>query len=481
MKVLGLLALLLLVSCSTSKKLAQQLASQGLHEAAVPKWIEALKDSPNDAEAQVGLKISQEKVLNDRLVEIRDLRNSKKYEEAILSLKKLIDTQNEWKTTLDFNSSTFQGKELQALWSYENDKLKRFASSGKVLAASLRDKEVSYIFNSLEDYKKTKEFVSAKGVSKCAEHKTQTDSISKPFYSNFVNRFCGYYENKRDVASSKEGISGVLFSSTTSKIGIQGVNENMTAELSKKVQEHFQETAWYDQASKKSIRVELNGKYTWIPTNQNIHQVHNYKVSIPYTAYVPVMKTRQVPYQTTEYRCVWNQYAGNTCGNVPVTQYRSEFYTVTEAVTRYREEARAYDYVATKHSQDLVLQFKGKIFIGSDSIPVAFSKHTTESKIVHDLNMPDIGLFPAREDVASPISAFTEFVNESSTKISNEIDQFWVRKFCSFSKSRGIASEAESVFRCRKSSSHPKSNVDSWFSNSFGVSSDEAEGLIGSY
>jgi hypothetical protein len=481
MNVLCLFVLLLLASCSTSKKLAQQLASQGLHEAAVPKWIEALNESPNDAEVQVGLKISQEKVLNDRLVEIRDLRNSKKYEEAILSLKKLIDTQNEWKTTLDFNSSTFQGKELQALWSYESDKLKRLANSGKVLAASQRDKEVSYIFNSLEDYKKTKDFVSAKGASKCVELKTHADSISKPFYSNFVNRFCGYYENKREVAASKEGISGVLFSSVASKVVIQGVNENMISELSKKVQEHFQETPWYDQVSKKSIRVELNGKYTWIPTNQDIHQVHNYKVSIPYTAYVPVMKTRQVPYQATEYRCVWNQYAGNTCGNVSVTHYRSEFYFVNEAVTRYREEARAYEYVATKHSQDLVLQFKGKIYIGSDTIPIAFSKHTTESKILHELNMPDIGLFPSREDVSSPISAFTEFADESSARISNEIDQFWVRKFCSFSKSRGIASEAESILRCRKSSSHPKANVDSWFSNSFGVTSDEAEGLIGSY
>jgi hypothetical protein len=481
MRLLCLLSLLVIISCSSTKKLARELSSQGLHEAAVPKWIEALNESPDDAEIQVGLKISQEIVMNDRLVEIRDLRNSNKYDEAILALRELIQKQNEWKLTLDFNSSKFQGKELRALWSFEDQKLRQYTKSGKVLAASLRDKQVSYIFNSTEEYKNTKEHISQKGSAKCSALKAQSDSGSKPFYSNFVSRFCGHFENKREIASVQEGMSHALFSSAQPQFRIQGINENMSGELSKQVQESFQNTPWYDQDSKKEIKVVLNGKYTWIPTAQKIHQVHNYKVSIPYTAYVLVMKTRQVPYHTTEYRCVWNQYTGNSCGNVPAIQYRTEFYTETEAVTRFREEDRTFDYVAVKNSQDLILQFKGKIHIGGDSFPVAYSKHRKESKIVHDLNMPDIGLFPAKEDVMSPVEAFSEFAKEASSQIAEESDQFWVRKYCVFSKSRGLASEAESVFRCRKSSAHPKSNVDDWFTNEFGVSAEESEELIGSF
>jgi hypothetical protein len=81
----------------------------------------------------------------------------------------------------------------------------------------------------------------------------------------------------------------------------------------------------------------------------------------------------------------------------------------------------------------------------------------------------------------SPIEAFSDFAKEASSQIAEESEQFWVRKYCVFSKSRGIASEAESVLRCRKSSSHPKSNVDDWFTNQFGVTAEESEELIGAF
>ena len=90
-----LLALFLLTSCATNKKAAIQLSEQGLHEAALEKWLAAYKDDADDIEVQVGLRICQEKVVNDRLVHIRDLRLAQNDEEAILNLKKLVDSQLE--------------------------------------------------------------------------------------------------------------------------------------------------------------------------------------------------------------------------------------------------------------------------------------------------------------------------------------------------------------------------------------------------
>ena len=148
----SLLALFLLASCATNKKAAIQLSEQGLHEAALEKWLAAYKDDADDVEVQVGLRICQEKVVNDRLIHIRDLRFAQNHEEAILNLKKLIDSQSTWQLKLDFNTSTFQGKEVEALWSPERSKLIKFANEGKPLAAEMRNRRISHIFKAMPDY-----------------------------------------------------------------------------------------------------------------------------------------------------------------------------------------------------------------------------------------------------------------------------------------------------------------------------------------
>lgn len=480
MKLFLILSLVIFVSCSTAKKTAQELANQGLHEAAIPKWLEAMKKSPDDVEVQVGLKRSQEIVLNERLVEIRDLRNSKRYDEAVVALNKLIVMQNEWKLPLDMNSSSFLGKELQLLWSHEKSNLKALANRGEVLGASLREKEISYIFNALPDYGEAKELIAKKGRAKCGELKKYIDFKVRPFYSNFVGRFCNYYESNLALSLFKEGVSDVLYSSISPKIEIKGLDENLTGEVSKKIFDLFMTTPLYDPDSVKAIRLEVNGEWKVIPSIVIVPQVHTYKVKVPYLANVSVTKSRQIPYQVTESQCV-DHSSGRSCRDVLVTKYKEEKYKDTKKVTRYREEDRIFNYNANKKSQELIMQLRGSLFIGNDMIPLTFSKLSTESKIQHDVYLPDIGLLPAKEDLTNPIVAFSNFADEASKKVAQELDNYWVRKYCSLSKSKGLASDAEAAIRCRKSPNHPKENLDSWFMKSFGVTSDKAESLIGKF
>lgn len=474
-----MLILLNLWSCASSKKYAIQLSQKGLHEAAIPKWIEALKENPEDIEAQVGFKISQETVVNDRLVRIRDLRSAKDYPAALIELRALVETQNNWGIKLDFNTSSFQGNEAKYLWVYQKVNISNLIKAEKPLAAESENRRFSSIFSSMSDFTETKENISKAGFKKCQMlHKNLEQ---KPFYGSFVGQFCRFFNPGRNISNLPTSLPSVLFSSTKVVVEIKGIDDDMSAAITNFFNKEFSDTPWFHSESKKLINIKVTGKYVWIPKSQSIHQAHDYTVSIPYTAYVPVMKTRQEPYQANEYRCVYNAYAGNICGNVSVTRYKTDYYWENEPVTKYREEARVHNYIASKKSQDLILLLKGNYVIDGQVTPFSFSKHETEEKIVHDMNLPEIGLYPTTSDVSSPVEKFKNYSELASIDLKRDMNSLWIKKFCVLPKDRNIASIAENVVRCRRIKDHPADFVDKWFNNNYGISSTEAENIIGAF
>ena len=471
-----LFILLLVWSCATHKKSAIKLSEQGLHEAAIPMWLEALKEDPKDSEAQVGFLISQEKVMNERLVKIRDLRIANNKDEALLELKVLIELQASWKTQLDFNSSSFQGKEVKELWVFQKQSVNALLKKGFPLAAEYQTKKYKIIFNSMTDFGEMKIKINSEGQKKC--NSLNSVGSSEYYFKSFVMQFCKYFDPGRNISSISQN---PFYSHVKIKGSIKNVPVDLVSGLEEKLTTLFKDTPWYKAEGQKALVVELKGEYHWVPKTQVIPQVHTYNVQIPYTAYVPVMKTRQIPYQASEYTCVYNAYTGNTCGNISVTRYRPEFYWENEAITKYRNEARAFDYFAKKNTQDLILVLKGNVGLEKQIMPFTFSKHEKEQRIVHDLNMPEIGLYPARTDISSPIEKFSEYSHNISEKFKEDVVYVWTKTYCTTPRARDIASTGEYSIRCMKAPDFSKEFVDPWFENNLGVTSDESIELLGHF
>lgn len=113
-----LLVLLLLCSCATAKKKAIELSEKGKHEEAIEYWAKAMKEDPDDEEISNGFQASLDVVSNDRLTRIRDKRLANNMQASLEELKGLVDLQKKWNIKLDFNSSSFQGKEVRYIWPY---------------------------------------------------------------------------------------------------------------------------------------------------------------------------------------------------------------------------------------------------------------------------------------------------------------------------------------------------------------------------
>ncbi len=459
MKIISIALLILIVSCSSHKKAATKLTEEGLHEAALEQWVLAFKDDPKDLDVQVGLRMCQEKVSNERLIRIRDLRLAKDDEQALDELQRLMGLQSKHGIQLDFNSSTFQGRETKLLWNHQKSQVVNLTSQLKPLAAEVRYRKYANVFQSLPEYPTLRTTIDQAGIQQC---KTLRKGLTgKPFYRSFVTQYCKFFDPNNALKTKTATISSVLFANPIVTIKLEGADDEMTTKMFKAIAEGFEASAWYDPEAKKTVNIEVNGRYKWNKSATLINQAHNYTVEIPYTAYEKVRKTREVPYNAVE-------------NGVTVTKYKSEDYYESEPVTRYRDETRVHNYMATKKTMDFEIMMSGRVSIEKLNQPFSFTKEESENKILHDVDLPKIGLSPKTQDVTSPIARFEYYSLLAGGDLRLELDSLWVKQFCS-------APIDENVIRCRRAPSYPETFVDTWFPNNYGVASKDAEALIGRY
>lgn len=458
-----LLLLLLLCSCATAKKKAIELSEKGKHEEAIEFWAEALKKDPDDDEIQNGFQASLDFVSNDRLTRIRDKRLANNKQSSLEELKSLVDLQKKWNLKLDFNSSSFQGKEVRALWPYYKSTITTKITQKMPLSAESDHKYYKDVFNSMPEYDVVQAEIQKSGRHKCSALKKQHQNL--PFLASFVSQFCHYWKPTAAVTSQ---IGSVLYSGISASTDITNINDTYAAGLATALNKEVRNTPWFHPQAHKEMKVTISGDYSWKNKSSTIHQAHNYTEKVPYTHYDMVTKTREVPrsvYENGSY----------------ITKYETETYQEQEAVTKYQTVGRVYDYVATKRTLEITFNIKGMIHIEKNNYPVYFQKNEGEEKILHDYNLPDIGLYPQREDVSNPMLKFELIGNAFAFQLRHDLNAIWEKNYCTLPAKRDFASIGENVTRCRKLETYPAFFVDNWFENQFGVTGKKAQELIGQF
>ncbi len=121
------------------------------------------------------------------------------------------------------------------------------------------------------------------------------------------------------------------------------------------------------------------------------------------------------------------------------------------------------------------------IHIEKNNYPVYFQKNEGEEKILHDYNLPNIGLYPQREDVSNPMLKFELIGKAFAFQLRHDLNAIWEKNYCTLPEKRDFASIGENVTRCRKLETYPAFFVDNWFENQFGVTAKKAQELIGQF
>lgn len=458
-----LLILLFICSCATAKKKAIELSEKGQHEEAISFWAEALKKDPDDEEIQNGFQSSLDFVSNDRLTRIRDKRLANNMQGAIEELKGLVDLQKKYNVKLDFNSSSFQGKEVQYTWPYYRSTILSKIEARLPLSAESDHKNYYHVYNTMKDYSTLQSNINVSGQKKCQELKSLKNK--KPFFQSFVNQFCHYFKASTDT---KSNVSSALYVKIKSDAQIFNLNDLNLGALEAKLNKKLIETPWHNSEAVNALPLELRGEYKWQHHTIQVPQSHNYKAKIPYTDYQPVTKQRRV----TETKFI---------NGIAMPDTRIENYTENEPVTKFREEPRFYNYMARKNSLTMTFSIKGNIRIENETYPVAFQKELKEERILHDYNLPEIGLYPKKDDVSHPMTKYESLSEELAEILKKDLMAIWEKRYCNLPSDHTLAAIGENVTRCQKLTNHPEEFVNSWFKNNFGVTGIRAQELLGHY
>lgn len=451
------LLLLLIIACSSHKKTALKFSDKNLYEEALPHWIAAYKEDPKDTEVKEGLKDCQEKVFNERLVKIRNLRLANNHDQAVADLKNLLKAQTEWGLNPDINSSAFQGNEVKSLWVKEKDHLKELATKEtRPLKSFYRFKLYEDVFHSRSDRSEVEDVIRPQGLKLC--EKLNHDLSSKPYYRVFVKNLCGVFGKKITFKKPVTKKESLLYSSLSLKnLDLKGQGDiEIVAENNMK--KAFEASPWYLTEGKKQATFHLIGAFHCNLSEHPIQQTQSYTVEIPYTEYVEVNKTRQIPYTDS----------------LGKTQYRNENYRDQEPRTRYRKEPRSFNYTANKKEQTCLLELNGDFELDAKKTGYLFLREESESVIMHDLHMPAIGLTPAREDVKTPVFHFLAMTDLASTQFTENLKQAWIQRYCS-------QETPENVIRCTHVDKFPSTFVNNWFTREFGVTYPEAKMSLGEF
>lgn len=472
--------LISIYSCSSAQKsTAVKLTEQGMCKEALPYWMSAQKEDPNDVEIQIGIKKCREQMVNDNLVKIRDLRISGKTREAISELFVLKDKLSQWSMSLDYNSSSFQGKEINALWFVFKDNLDSLIKKNMVLKVALELKKHESIFGDIKDFSSLREKNKLIGQSVCEEQIKR--SLNKFFYLNFTKQFCLYFNPNKNMNFSSPLPESLFGSSFILSDGIKGVNKVMIDSLTNKAMKAVTSTPWYEPSVKDNdLIIKLDGFYKERIHDDEFMMHHNYSVVVNYTEIVPVTRTIRTP--ITRSRQVCSTVNGfYSCNYQPYTTYTTRTYTENVKQQRSRSEPRTFSFVAVNRRQEVEFSLNGILILNKDSIPISFTKKLFDEKKLHGQNRPDIGLYPLSKDIKSSQEVFDSLLErEIIPYIQKELNQFWSKKYCT-SKWESLSEFGDLVMRCRRSTLHDKVFVDNWFQKNFGISDSEAVSLIGQF
>ncbi len=445
-----LFLLLLVVACSSAKKDAQELSDKGQYEQAVLKWLEAYKKDPNDEEVINGLKEAQDHVVNDRLVRVRNLRNTKNYLEALTELKQLVEIETAWAYKLDFNSANFQGQETTTLWQYQKERLSFLIQKKQPLAAAFYFEDYKHVFSHIKAEELKTELSKIKSAGKAPCQELLQASEAQPYSRSFANQFCSYFSPRKSLSVNYKPF---LYSGLDGSYQINGINNELMGILSNEAYRALTETPWFLAGGSRKLDLNTTGKYEWKSTSEIVPLVHSYIVQAPYT--------------------VWEKVKRETI----VNGVKKDYYDNIK-VTKYRKETHTYPYYGTKKSQKFTIFVNGKSPYGQFN----FSKEDQEEVIIHNTSIPEIGLAPKTADLNPQTEQFKIYSTQVAEKFKESLMSGWENTFCVMPENRSSFAISENALKCRKIKT-PKaiSFANNWFENNYGISNEAAEKVLGDF
>jgi hypothetical protein len=473
----------ILVACSSLHKKAKEQYESGDYEAALKTYNSLVKKNGNDDDAVIGLQKTREKLVDVGLLKVRKIRLQGRNTESLETFLELVSKENAWeffpKDRVMFTQEE-ESKEAFAMVCRMADDARK---KSQPLRASFILRRYEPIFQGqlLKQYEQKKAEVAKQGEGSCMGL-ADGSLDNKPFLAGFLKKYCAHWGvAHRNIAKSENSKIGSLFRDVGLDIEIAGIRKEALADFKEEVSWGLRQSPWYDPTAKNLLKVTLRGAFQNKHTKQSVPRTHNYTVSVPYTNYVTVQKSRLVPVTKYQQQCS-SSYGYQTCYNVPYTAYETEYYSETEPRIAYRQVPQVQPYLGYTHDQQLSIGLDGVAVLNGKTLSFKMAEDQHEQSFSHDTNMPSIGLYPEEAELEDPLMFVKYQARDLSKRFEISLKNEWKARYCGELEKKPAASftDGDNVIRCLKvTQTDPPANVQKWFLQNFGITTAQVDAILG--
>ncbi|HEX4926311.1 MAG TPA: hypothetical protein VFV50_19610 [Bdellovibrionales bacterium] len=490
MKAAMLLALSLLVACTSLHKRAQTYFDAEDYEAAANTYQEILRGEPGNQDAQLGLRKSREKWIDQKLVQTRLLRMGGNATGAADLLAKIYVNEVAW---------DLFPKGAVAFTQEEESRLAAVAIAEDVRKAAREEKPVKAMWL-LSKYRnfyqgERKSLYGALERDTKAAGKAQCKALALTlkndqfYYGQFVRRFCETWGEKAPtLAVQRSYVQNEMYGEPVIELELKGFSEAHRIFVANGLKEKWKTSPWFDPAGKKTFRLAVQGAYHYAHQERTETLTHAYSVKVPYTHEWIEAKTEQNSQQKSDVSAALDTAVTlislftNTPGSGRTVRDNGNG-TVTVSETRYRDEPHTYEYAARRHSQKFGVSFEATGRLQDETVALSHEKRQEHQSIAHDNSMEEIGLFPRKPDLIPESQWIQLQAEELVSRFQARLKDQWTARYCRpglYQADSGPLREAG--FRClRLDGSEPGADFTAWFNTQVGVSVAEAVAVLGRF
>ena len=426
--------LLSTAGCGSLTKDAKHLMETGNYESAVGLWDQVIAKNPNDAEARFYRNLAQSQLLNEDLVTLKGLIDSRQTLLAFDQLKKFHQKRAEWGLGMNPNSSLYLQQQIERLYLRYLDLQQQSLQKGQVLRSLWLEKQYRPLVDIApnEDEMKVKADTQALGEKKCAT--LDLGSKTLPHLRHYAMQFCKKFgKTISSIPKLELSIQEELHSVKVIDLKVPTLNAAETGMLSNLLADQTKKIALYSALGKKSEEITVVGVFSQSTGDKPVAMSHSYQVEVPYTDHELVKRIKSVPYTAQEEHCNVDM---TRCWSETVTRYRQEEEKESVAVTKMRSEPKVYEFTGRESTQKMTLDFTLQSFVEKKPVnKIAFAQALEESSTSHDLNLPNIGLIPKKATLTpKEIWLKKQFESLAQQFYDSKVKE-WIHRNCTFQSS----------------------------------------------
>lgn len=464
---------LILAGCTSMVERGDKQYEAGDYNAAAATYERALRFHPNDAQAQENLRKARQKIIEQQLIEVRQLRMSDNYADSQGKLKRLINQENSWQLAPAGAAFSAQSEEMEYFFKWLSEQTARNESAEKYMNAKLLLQENEFVFAKSTfsgSYQRLVSRVDTGGGRHCRKIKS---IVGGHFSNEFWQHYCVFWGQTANSNSSKNIPNG--FGSVTFKGKINGLPEEVLASFSETLMNGLRSSPLY-QADGKALAVELSGIFEKNYVESKNVGIHSYDEDVPYQEMVQVSYQESEPFLNT--RVVTDPVTGLNRTET-FTDYRSVTKYRQEAVTKYRKEARTLPFVKTDYTADFNLNGAMNFSLdgGTFSIPLSGQYHRVD--YYSEISNERIGLHARPFDVPTQANWLKSTIAPVSTNVSQQVKSAWENKYCNFKNSGGKSTQAEGILKCAAGGGKELELVNNWSMEMFNLPYTKVSQVIG--